>query len=252
MDLGTLIGVFGGLVLVGGAMMLAGPISSFIDAQSAMIVLGGAVFTTLMKYPMNGFFSGLSSVKYVFSNKAEDPKEVIEQIVSMAETARKNSILALEKVEISDPFMKSSVKMLVDGVEPEVIEELMAIEIENMEERHASSRGVYDSLAEASPGFGMIGTVIGLIVMMGNLQDPDAVGPAMAVALITTLYGNMFTNLFFAPFAAKLKYLTKKEMLNKEITMSGINSIGKGENPRLIKSKLESFLAPKDREAEEA
>ena len=145
--------------------------------------------------------------------------------------------------------MKKAVKMLVDGVEPEVIEDLMAIEIEGMEERHGSARGVYESLAEASPGFGMIGTVIGLIVMMGNLQNPDAVGPAMAVALITTLYGNMFTNLFFAPFAAKLKYISKKELMNKEIVMAGIASIVKGENPRLIKSKLESFLAPKDREA---
>ncbi len=252
MDLGTLIGLFGGLTLVGGAMMLAGPIMAFVDAQSAMIVLGGAVFTTLMKYPLDGFLSGISSIKLVFSSNIEDPKEVIDQLVSMAETARKNSILALEKVQINEPFMQKAIKMLVDGVEPDVIEDIMAAEMEAMEQRHGDARGVYESLAEASPGFGMIGTVIGLIVMMGSLDNPDSVGPAMAVALITTLYGNMFTNLFFAPFSAKLKYLSKKEMLNKEIVMSGIGSIVKGENPRLIRSKLEGFLAPKLRGGEES
>ena len=167
--------------------------------------------------------------------------------VELADTARKGSILALEKVTVEDPFMAKAVKMMVDGLDPEVINNMIDIEIENTEQRHKDGRGILENMADLCPAFGMIGTVIGLVVIMGNLTDMDALGKGLQVALLTTLYGAGMANVVFIPLAGKLKFRASEETTNMEITKEGVNSILRGENPRAIREKLESFMAPKDR-----
>ena len=251
MDLATIVGFVGGLTLVVGAMSLAGPLGTFWDLTSLLIVLGGSVFSTLMKMPMKAFTSAMKATAKSFKSDNMDPSDLIENIVALADTARKNSILALEKETSDYEFLNKSIKYMVDGLEPDVIDKIMTSEMKAIIQRHKNARFFFEAVAEACPAFGMIGTVIGLIVMMTKLQDAAAVGPAMAVALVTTLYGVMFANLLFGPLGVKLKFVTEEETMNMQIVREGIQSIIKGENPRAIKVKLESLLAPADRSQEE-
>ena len=251
MDLATVVGFIGGAGLVIGAMSLAGPLGTFWDFTSLLIVLGGSVFSTLMKMPMKSFMSALKAVSKIFKSDNLDPSALIDDIVRLADTARKNSILALEKEKADYDYLNKAIRFMVDGLEPEVIDKIMSSEMAATVKRHKNARYFFDSVGEASPAFGMIGTVIGLIVMMTKLDDAASVGPAMAVALVTTLYGVMFANLIFSPIGAKLKFVTEEEAMNMQIVREGIQSIIKGENPRAIKVKLESLLAPSERSGDE-
>ena len=247
MDLATIVGFVGGLLLVFGAMSLAGPLGSFWDLTSLIIVLGGSVFSTLTKMPMKSFVGALKAVGKTIKNDNLDPSSLIEDIVRLADTARKNSILALEKENMEYEYLNKGVKFMVDGIEAEVIDSIMKSEMGATAKRHKNAQFFFDTVSEASPAFGMIGTVIGLIIMMTKLDDAASVGPSMAVALVTTLYGVMFANLIFGPIGAKLKFVTEEEIMNMQIVREGIQSIIKGENPRAIKVKLESLLPPSER-----
>jgi len=253
MDIGTILGTLLGLVLTGVTMWMSsgGQLIMFVDVASAVMVIGGAICASMVALPLSVVIGGAKvTMKTLFANVA-DPRDIIDAIVEASETARKGSVLALEKVEIEDEFLAKMVRYLVDGYSPEAINQLIDLEIFTVTDRHTNGKRVYDGLGEFAPAFGMIGTVIGLIVIMANLSDPDAIGPGIAVALITTLYGSFFANLFFLPMAKKLKYRSDQEMLNMEIVKEGVNSIINGENPRAIKHKLASFIAPAQREAEE-
>lgn len=253
MDIGTLVGICMGLVLTGVTMWMSsgGQMLMFVDIASLVMVLGGAVCALMVQLPLNVVIGGVKvTMKVILSNIA-DPKDLIDAIVEAGETARKGSVLALEKVEIEDEFLAKMIRFLVDGYSPEAINQLIDLEIYTVSERHSNGKTIYDAMGEFSPAFGMIGTVIGLVVIMANLSDPDAIGPGIAVALITTLYGSLFANLFFIPMSKKLKFRSSQEILNMEIVKEGVNSIINGENPRAIKQKLASFLAPSEREAEE-
>lgn len=253
MDIATLLGIIIGLVLTVVTMWMSsgGELGMFVDYASIFMVLGGSIAATLVQLPLNVVITGIKVTGKTFSTNILDPKDLIESIVEAGETARKGSVLALEKVEIEDEFLSKMIRFLVDGYSPEAINQLIDLEIYTVNERHANGKQIYDGLGEFSPAFGMIGTVIGLVVIMANLSDPDAIGPGIAVALITTLYGSFFANLFFIPMSKKLKFRSKQEVLNMKIVREGVNSIINGENPRAIKQKLASFLAPNDRELEE-
>lgn len=251
MDIATLVGVVGCFVLVIVAMLMGGSIGLYLDIPSFVIVIGGALLSVLARWPMGHFIGGLIAVLKTINSTIPDPKTIIENIVELANTARKGSILALEKVQIDEPFLAKTVKYMVDGYDPKVIDELIDLEIENMEQRHADGRAIMDNMAEAAPAFGMIGTVVGLIVIMANLSDPNKIGPGLAVALITTLYGSMFANMVFIPLGQKLKWRSNEEILNMMIIKYGVASITKGENPRTIQEKLESFIATNKRAQQE-
>lgn len=223
----------------------------FVDIASVVMVVGGAICAVFVQLPLNVCLGGIKVTMKIIKSNIADPKALIVSIVEAAETARKGSVLALEKVEIEDPFLAKIIRYLVDGYSPEAINQLIDLEIFTVSERHSNGKAIYDGLGEFAPAFGMIGTVIGLIVIMANLSDPDAIGPGIAVALITTLYGALFANLFFIPMSKKLKFRSDQELLNMEIVKAGVNSIINGENPRAIKLKLASFLSPGDRDAEE-
>lgn len=251
LDLASLIGLIGcaGVVLFG--MLLGGTMEMYWDFPSLVIVVGGAGCGVLTRWPLNGFIAGLMAGLKAISSTIPSPKLIIDQIVELADVARKGSILALEKVSIEDPFLAKCVKFMVDGYDPKVIDDLIELEIDNLSQRHSDGRAVFENFAEAAPAFGMIGTVVGLIVIMANLADPDKLGPGLAVALITTLYGAMMANMVFIPVAQKLKWRSGEETLNMNIIRYGVASITKGENPRSIREKLESFLTGNARGASE-
>ena len=244
MDLSTVIGFSIATVLIVIVMQISGGLLLYWDLTSILIVLGGSVGAVMMRRPLGHTFNGLGAIMLTIFNKVQDPYELIDEIADLAKTARAESILALEKVAIANRLLAKAVRYMVDGYDPEVIDQIMAIELAAMKSRHAEGRGVLDDMGEACPAFGMIGTVIGLIVIMANLTDPSKIGPGLAVALITTLYGSMIANMIFMPLAGKLKYRSAEEVINVKIIIEGVRSILNGENPKAIRERLESYLPP--------
>jgi len=255
MDIATLIGLItvAGL-LTASILMGGGTFKSFVDIPSGMVVIGGATAAALIAYPLKDFLSVFMVVLKVFLNKAENLPKIIDQIVMLGEIARKDGLLALESKtgEIDHPLIKLGIQMAVDGSPPEVIEDILRTEVESVAARHSLGKGLMDTLGRYAPAYGMIGTLIGLIMMLSNMSDPSSIGAGMAVALITTLYGAIISNAIFLPFADKLGTINKKELTAMEIIIRGIMAIQSGENPRVIRQKLSTFLAPKARPKEEA
>ncbi len=251
MDLTTLIGISAGFACVFISIMLGGDIASFIDPASIFIVFGGVICATLASFPMKRIMNLLKAVKNAFRKDTADVCEDVEMLIGMANTARREGILALEgsAEDIQDPFLKKGIMMIVDGSDPELIKGIMETDLEFVKERHAENRAILDAAAAYSPAFGMIGTLIGLINMLKNLSDMSALGPSMAVALVTTFYGTMLANLVFGPLSKKLKAIGNREYLRKEMILEGLRSIQDGENPRIIREKLNAFTARADMKA---
>lgn len=255
MDIASVIGlVVVAALLVASILIGGGSFSSFIDIPSGMVVIGGAIAAALIAFPLKDFLGVFKVLLKVFLNKAEDVPKIIDQIVELAEVARKDGLLALESrmADVEHPFIKLGMQMAVDGSPPEVIEDIMRTEVESIASRHSQGKGLMDTLGRYAPAYGMIGTLMGLIMMLSNMSDPSSIGAGMAVALITTLYGAIISNAVFLPFADKLGFINKKELVSKEIIIRGIMAIQSGENPRVIRQKLNTFLAPAARPKEEA
>ncbi len=227
--------------------------SSFIDYGSVMVVIGGSIAATMISFPLKQFLKLPVVVKKVFMNKTPNVNELIEQMVSLAETARRDGLLALEGRldEVSDPFVGLGIQMAIDGTQPEVIENILRTEIDSVATRHRDGKSILEAMGRFAPAYGMIGTLMGLIIMLSNMEDTSSIGSGMAIALITTLYGAISANMFFLPFAEKLGYLNKVELLGMEISLRGIMAIQSGENPRIIEQKLSTFLPPHLRKQEE-
>ncbi|MFH1268675.1 MAG: MotA/TolQ/ExbB proton channel family protein [Planctomycetota bacterium] len=249
MDIASVIGLLLGAALLAIAIMIApgARFGAFIDYPSMMVVVGGCVAAVLVCFPLKNFLNTGRVFKNVFFNKSEDISKLIKQFVSLAETARRDGLLALEGriEEVSNPFVVLGVQMAVDGTRPEVIEDIMRTEMDAVATRHQNGKKVLDQMGRFAPAFGMIGTLMGLIMMLGNLEDPSALGPGMAVALITTLYGAIISNVVFLPCAEKLSLISKSELLVMEVVVRGIIAIQSGENPRVIQQKLTTFIPPK-------
>ena len=249
MDIASVVGLLLGACLLAVAIAIAPGASfgAFIDYPSMMVVVGGSTAAVLICFPLRSFLNTARVAKNIFLNKQANVSELIEQIVSLAETARRDGLLALEGrlEEISNPFIVLGIQMAVDGTRPEVIEDIMRTEMDAVATRHRNGRSVVDQMGRFAPAFGMIGTLMGLIIMLGNMNDPAAIGPGMAVALITTLYGAVCANLLFLPFAEKLGFINKHELLAMEIIIRGIMGIQSGDNPRVIEQKLSTFVPPK-------
>ncbi len=249
MDLATLIGIFSGLSLVIGAIMSKPGSAFFFDPASFFIVAGGTMGATLINYPLRDVLSVFSIVKKVFSTVQISYTETIESVVSLAEKARREGILAIEREmdTIDDDFLKSGIQHAVDGTEPETIRAIMETELSNLADRHLLGMGIFIALSTYAPAFGMIGTLIGLIQMLQGLDDPSQIGAGMATALVTTFYGAISANLFFLPMAGKLNKRSKEEMLQKELVVEGILAIQSGDNPRLVRERLLTYLEPAKR-----
>lgn len=255
MDIATAAGVFIAIALILASIVIGGgSFIAFIDAPSLMVVVGGAIAATLISYPLPNFLSVFGvSLKTLFY-KLEKPADIIKTLVSLAETARKDGLLALEsKVgEIENDFVKLGIQMAIDGTRPEVMEDILRTEMDAVATRHKDGKGLLDCMGRFAPAFGMIGTLMGLIIMLGDMSDPSKIGAGMAVALLTTLYGAIAANVVFLPFAEKLGFTNKCELLTMDIVIRGIMAIQAGENPRVIEQKLNTFVPPKQRPKEDA
>ena len=259
MDIGSIAGMLLGVVMFlygvfsnGGLAGLAG----IYNFPSIVITFGGSISGVLASYKLKDFIRGFKGITLIFSERVIDPSESIRNIIELANVARKEGLLALEEAanNIEDPFLKKGVMLVVDGTDPELVRGILETDLNNVEARHKSVIGVWEKWAELGPAWGMIGTLIGLVDMLKNLEDASAIGPAMAVALLTTLYGSLIANWLCNPVASKLKVNHELEMMVKDITVEGLLSIQAGENPRIIEEKLKSFLAPsaRDTQTEEA
>lgn len=255
MDIATIVGlIFGFGVIAAGILVAGASFVTFYDATSILVVLGGALAAVLICVPLKAFLGVFKVVMKGFLNSAEDMSELIRQIVTLAETARRDGLLALESKmeEIQHPFIVLGLQMAVDGTPPEIIEDIMRTEIESISGRHRDGKFILDQMGRFAPAFGMIGTLIGLVIMLKNMDDPAAIGPGMAVALLTTLYGAIVANVVFLPLAEKLGFLHKQELQSLEVIVRGIMCIQSGDNPRIIEQKLSTFLHPTQRQVEEA
>ncbi|CAH2214017.1 flagellar motor protein [Tepidibacter aestuarii] len=246
MDLGTLIGIVLGFALIIVSILLNGSLGAFIDIPSIMIVGGGTIAATLVAYPLPKVKEIIKLTQKVFKDRQSNPNEVIESMIELANKARKEGLLALEESSsgIDDDFIKKGVMLVVDGTDPDLVRTLLETELDFLEERHKSGQGLFETMGSLAPAFGMVGTLIGLINMLKKLDDPSAIGPAMAVALLTTFYGSFLANMIFIPIANKLKIRSREETLEREIIVEGLLSIQAGENPRIIEEKLKAFLPP--------
>lgn len=255
MDIATIVGILLGIIsvvfgIISGAGV--GGFVMFIDIPSAFIVFGGTIAVILIVCPLDQALNFVQVVTNVFLTKKRDPQEIIQQMVVFATRARREGILALENEagNVTDDFMKQSIQLAVDGTSPEAIRSILESEVAALEERHEDGQNILKAGGTYAPAFGMIGTLIGLILMLASLDDPDSIGPKMAVALITTLYGALAANVFFLPMCDKLKTRSKHERLVREVILEGILSIQSGDNPRLVEQKLNAYIAPKFRVTE--
>lgn len=253
MDLTTIIGVVLGMLLLIIAMVMGGSIGAYIDAPSLVIVLGGCTAALLAAFPLVNLLKLPGVFKKTLKNSSSNPAQLIDQLVSFAEVARRDGILALEGMtaEMKDDLLIVGIKMAVDGTDPELIEQIMEADVENMMVRHGVGKGLFDSAGRYAPAFGMIGTLIGLIAMLANMSDPSAIGAGMAAALLTTMYGAIVANCIFLPLADKLAIRSEEEILIKSIIIKGVMSIQSGDNPRVVEQKLKTFLPPSARASDE-
>ena len=228
-----------------------GALIGFLDRDSALITFGGAFSAVLIMQPsIQTFIANLKSFALILKPVAVNEEETIRKIIELSNIARKEGLLALEEASnsIDDPFLKKGVMLIVDGTDPELVRNILETELNCIDERHKTVSGFWENLASMGPAWGMIGTLIGLINMLGDLNDISTVGPNMAIALITTLYGSLLANYICTPCANKLKSNNSMEITSKEVMIEGLLSIQAGENPRVIEEKLKSFLSPKKRE----
>ena len=225
----------------------------YFDPPSVMVVLGGTVAVILVAFPLPVVMKlPAICMKSIFA-KPIDSQELITKLVEFAEVARRDGILSLEAAasEVDDPFIKRGIQMAVDGTDPELIEVIMEAEIENQVMRHQQGKSLLDGLGKYAPALGMIGTLLGLIAMLANMDDPSSIGAGMSVALITTLYGALIANLIFLPMADKLALRSSEEIVAKTIVIQGVMAIQSGDNPRIVEQKLMTFIPPASRVTEE-
>ena len=249
MDISTIIGIFLGISLILAAIMTEGSLFTFWSLSSILVVVGGITAATLINYPLAQVISVMKVVRIAFKGEDKKPVQMILSLVSLAEKARREGLLALENEseQSDDEFLKKGIQLIVDGTDPELVRAILETEISMMEERHKLGAGIFSAMGASAPAFGMLGTLIGLILMLKKINDPSALGPGMALALITTFYGVVLANLIFLPIAGKLKLRSNEEIFVKEIVIEGVLSIQAGENPRIVAEKMKAYLHPKEK-----
>lgn len=250
MDLSTIIGFVLAFGLIISAIMLGGDIAMFIDVPSVLIVIGGTIACCFTMESMSNVLGAAKVAKNVLTQKGSNPAETIQTILELSNTARREGILALENQKVEDEFLAKGLRLAVDGLPREEIRETLTVEMVSMKERHKNGQKLFRFMEGTAPSMGMIGTLVGLVNMLANLEDPASIGPAMAVALLTTLYGAVMAFVVCAPIAEKLERRTNAESANMTIVIEGVDSIVKGHNAAVIKDKLQARLSPNDRPAE--
>jgi chemotaxis protein MotA len=253
MDLATIIGLIVAFGLVALAIMLGSGMGPFIDPNAMLIVFGGTIGATLINYPLGKVLTAGSVAKHAVFFRPQSPQDRIQMLVEFSNKARREGVLSLEAEleRVKDKFMVDGLQLVVDGHETKALSEILRTEIDFLVARHKAGSDIFATMGAYAPALGLIGTLIGLVQMLGTMDDPSTIGPAMAVALLTTFYGAVLANLLFLPISGKLQERSDEEVLLRELTLEGIISIASGDNPRLVQQKLDAFLAPKLRQVEE-
>jgi len=253
MDITTLLGIISGVGLVLIAIIKGGGIGLFINVLAMMITVGGTIGATLINFPLPKVIGVISVVKKAFFHKQISSDEVIKMLVEFTRIARREGILALERriSNLEDSFLQKGIQLAIDGTPMETIRDILRIDLDSLENRHRTGQTILAAMGTYAPAFGMIGTLIGLIQMLRQIEDPSMIGQGMATALVTTFYGALMANLIFLPLAGKLKVRSEEEIMNKELVIEGIMAIQSGDNPRIVEEKLKSFLSPRLREKTE-
>lgn len=244
MDIATLIGFLGAFGVI---VLSIDDLGRFVDTPSLLIVVAGSILVVLARSSLGEFLGAVKVALKAFFGKIDAPEALIKQLVELGAIARKDGMIALEGQQISNPFLAKAVGMLVDGTDPELIREALERENEIMQSRHSMGQAIFNSWAEIAPAMGMIGTLIGLVQMLSAMDDPKSIGPAMAIALLTTMYGAILANVICLPIAQKLGNKSELESLNNELITQGVMFIQAGGNPRLLSDLLSSFVPPKSR-----
>ena len=250
MDIATLVGVVVAFGLIVWSILLGGNLGGFIDMPSVAVVVGGTVGALLINFPLPKFLSMINLFKKTVLFSLDDPEDVIKKMVGYAERARREGMLALEEESENetDAFLRKGLRLAVDGTDPQLLEKILETDVEQIENRHAEGAKILSTGGTFAPAFGMIGTLIGLVNMLSNLEDPTQIGAGMATALITTFYGAVMANAFFLPMSGKLETRSKEELVLKAMIIEGIMAIQSGDSPRIVEEKLKSFLSPTLRE----
>jgi chemotaxis protein MotA len=250
-DLATLIGFLAAWGLIIAIIAMGAGAMVFVNVPSLLIVIGGAFAVVLMRFTLGQFIGSIKTAMKAFLYKAESPSELIDVVAELAAVARKEGLLALEGQEINNPVLAKGISMLVDGHEPAVVKKTLTTEMNETVARHKIGQDIFKQIGDAGPAMGMIGTLVGLVQMLSNMSDPKSIGPAMAVALLTTLYGAMLANMFALPVCDKLSLRSNEEQMNKNIIIESVLGIQDGQNPKVLEQMLRNFLPPSQRESEE-
>lgn len=247
MDIATIVGFVGAFGFIMLAIMQGAGLPAYIDPGSLMIVVGGSIMVVMLRCSLEEFLNAIKVAGKTFKNPLEKPQALITQLGEYATIARKDGMIALEGQEISNPFLSKAIGMLVDGSEADLIKKTLEKDIELMKLRHKQGAGIFSAWGEIAPAMGMIGTLIGLVAMLGNMSDPKSIGPAMSIALLTTLYGAILANVICIPISQKLTNQSELEAANAELIIEGALFIQSGGNPRVLTDYLASFVPPKFR-----
>ena len=252
MDIATVLGIVSAFGLVLSAILMGGGINLFINIPSLLIVVGGTLGTTMINYPLKDVLGVIKVVKNVFFSKSASTSDIIKQFGEFSNKARREGILALEGEiqNVQEEFLQKGIQLSIDGLEPNAIREILETETSYIQDRHKLGAEIFTTMGTYAPALGMVGTLIGLVQMLQTMSDPSSIGPAMAVALLTTFYGAVMANIICLPISGKLRTRSTEEVLVKEMMIEGVICLSNGENPRIVEQKLAAFLAPNQREQE--
>lgn len=247
MDFASIIGILSGLSLIVAAIFMKGDLANFFNVAGLMIVLGGTVACTLLTFPLRDTMKAFKAAFFVLYEQKIDPNDMVKTIIKLSKISRREGLVAVSKIETNHPILKKGCNLIADGAEEDIIRNVLRVEIDSLKHRHLRIQDVFIKMATFAPAFGMLGTIIGLVQMMNQMDDPATIGPAMGVALLTTFYGVLLSTLFFLPIAGKLKARTMIEVTNMEIICEGAISILGNNNPLIVFERLSSFIPLRER-----
>lgn len=247
MDFASIVGILSGISLIIAAIFLKGDLTNFFNIAGMMIVLGGTIASTLLTFQLKDVIKAFQAAFFVLYERNIDPNDMVKTMIKLSNISRRQGLIALSKIKVDNPILKKCCNLISDGAEEDVIRNSLRIEIDSLKHRHFNIQDIFIKMATFAPAFGMIGTLIGLVQMLNILDDPSSIGPAMAIALLTTFYGVLLSTLFFLPIGGKLKARTMTEVINMEIVFEGAISILQNNNPLMVFERLSSFIPPKGR-----
>ncbi len=247
MDLASFFGILVGTALIVVASLVGSSVSSFFNLPGLMIVVGGTAASTLVTFPFRDVVSAFKAAYYVFSEDREDPNDVVATMIDLCNLSRRKGLVELSRIKTESDFLLKAANLIADGSSASEIRSALRIEIESLKRRHIIVQDIFRKMGTYAPAFGMLGTLIGLVKMLSGMQNPESIGPAMAVAILTTFYGSLLSSLFFLPIAGKLKARTLAEVINLEIMFEGAASILEHNNPIMVYEKLSSYIPVKQR-----